>query len=120
MSHDPLSELHQLAAQIGSEIVVEHGAVYLSGPGAFDARRIGSASDLVTARDTLKRRVRAQGGTVPFDAAAYLTTPEARAEFLRAALETRDAEFIAHARDVIARAAATEDGKPGGGGSPRR
>ena len=119
MSHDPLSELHQLAAQLGSEIVVEHGAVYLCGPGAFDDRRIGSASDLAIARDTLKRQVRAQGGTVPFDAATYLTTPEARDEFLRAALETEDVEFIAHARDMIARAAATENGKPRGDGSPR-
>jgi DNA-binding phage protein len=44
------------------------------------------------------------GAVLVFDAAAYLTTPEARDEFLRAALETEDAEFIAHARDVIARA----------------
>lgn len=104
MSYDTLSELHQLAAQLGSKIVVEYGAVYLSGSGVFDDRRIGSASDLATARDILKRQVWAQGGTVPFDAAAYLTTTEARNEFLRAALETEDAEFIARARDVIARA----------------
>lgn len=46
--------------------------------------------------------------TTPFDAAAFLSTPETRAEFLRDALETEDAAFIAHAKDVIARAAAAQ------------
>lgn len=41
-----------------------------------------------------------------FDAAKYLGDPDARAEFLRDALETGDAGYIAHAKDVIARAAA--------------
>ena len=47
--------------------------------------------------------------TIPFDAAAYLTTQEAIDEFLRAALETEDANFISHARHVIERAVSNSD-----------
>lgn len=46
--------------------------------------------------------------TSPFDATRYLRDPEARAEFMRAAMETGDPAFIAHARDVVARAAAAD------------
>ncbi|MDQ7262273.1 putative addiction module antidote protein [Paracoccus sp. PS-1] len=42
--------------------------------------------------------------TTPFDAAKYLGTPEAQTEFLRDALETGDAGYIAHALGVIVRA----------------
>lgn len=42
--------------------------------------------------------------TTPFDAARYLGTPEAEAVFLRDALETGDAGYIAHALGVIVRA----------------
>lgn len=42
--------------------------------------------------------------TTPFDAAKYLGTPEAQEEFLRDALESGDAGYIAHALGVIARA----------------
>jgi probable addiction module antidote protein len=40
----------------------------------------------------------------PFDAADYLESDEAMAEYLTAALETEDAAFIADALGVIARA----------------
>jgi probable addiction module antidote protein len=42
--------------------------------------------------------------TIPFDAAEFLTTPEAQAEFLTDALETADAGYIAHALGIVARA----------------
>jgi probable addiction module antidote protein len=42
--------------------------------------------------------------TSPFDAADYLDSPEAQAEYMTAALETGDAEFIRDAVGVIARA----------------
>jgi probable addiction module antidote protein len=42
--------------------------------------------------------------TYPFDAADYLDTPEAIAEFLTAALETGDASFIAKSVGVASRA----------------
>ena len=42
--------------------------------------------------------------TIPFDAARYLSTPEAQAELLNDALEIGDAGYIAHALGVIARA----------------
>ncbi len=42
--------------------------------------------------------------TTPFDAAKYLTTPEAQAVFIRDALATGDAGYIAQALAVIARA----------------
>jgi probable addiction module antidote protein len=42
--------------------------------------------------------------TTPFDAAAYLDTPSAIAEYLTAALETDDAAVIARAVGVAARA----------------
>ncbi|MAM38693.1 MAG: transcriptional regulator, partial [Erythrobacter sp.] len=44
--------------------------------------------------------------TKPFDAAEHLRDPESRAEYLRAAMETGDADFIANAREIVARAAA--------------
>lgn len=46
--------------------------------------------------------------TSPFDTAKYLGDPEARAEFLQDAIETGDAAFIIHAKEVIARAAVAE------------
>lgn len=42
--------------------------------------------------------------TTPFDAAEYLDTPEAHAEFITAALETGDAAFIRDAVNTVARA----------------
>ena len=42
--------------------------------------------------------------TFPFDAAAYLSAPEAQAELLTDALETGDASYIANALGTIARA----------------
>lgn len=42
--------------------------------------------------------------TTPFDAAAYLDTPESQAELLSDAFETGDASYIAHALGVVARA----------------
>ncbi|MBS7702703.1 addiction module antidote protein [Chelatococcus asaccharovorans] len=42
--------------------------------------------------------------TTPFDAAKYLGDPESQAVFLRDALETGDAGYIAHALGVIVRA----------------
>jgi probable addiction module antidote protein len=42
--------------------------------------------------------------TRPFDAAEFLDTEEAQAEFLTAALEENDAEFFAYALGVVARA----------------
>jgi probable addiction module antidote protein len=42
--------------------------------------------------------------TTAFDAAAYLETPEAQAEFVAAALETGDRAHIASALGVVARA----------------
>lgn len=42
--------------------------------------------------------------TTPFDAAEYLDTPEAQAEFITAALETGDAAFIRDAVNTVARA----------------
>ena len=42
--------------------------------------------------------------TTPFDAADYLDTAEARAEYMTAALETGDVEFIRDAVGVVARA----------------
>lgn len=39
-----------------------------------------------------------------FDAAEYLDSPEARAEYLRAAMETEDMPFILDAIGVLARA----------------
>ena len=42
--------------------------------------------------------------TTPFDATKYLADPEAQAIFLRDALETGDAGYIAHPHGVIARA----------------
>ena len=42
--------------------------------------------------------------TTPFDAAKYLEHPEAQAAFLRDALESGDAGYIAHALGVIVRA----------------
>ena len=42
--------------------------------------------------------------TSPFDAADYLDTAEARAEYMTAALETGDTEFIRDAVGVVARA----------------
>jgi probable addiction module antidote protein len=42
--------------------------------------------------------------TLPFDAARYLTSPEAQAELLSDAMETGDAGYIANSLGVIARA----------------
>lgn len=42
--------------------------------------------------------------TTPFDAAAYLDTPESQAELLTDAFETGDAGYIARALGVVARA----------------
>jgi probable addiction module antidote protein len=42
--------------------------------------------------------------TIPFDAAEFLASSEAQAEFLTDALETGDAGTIAHALGIIARA----------------
>ena len=42
--------------------------------------------------------------TTRFDAASYLDTPKARAEYLTAALETGDADFVRDALGVVARA----------------
>lgn len=42
--------------------------------------------------------------TTAFDAAEYLDTPEAQAEFITAALETGDAAFIRDAVNTVARA----------------
>jgi probable addiction module antidote protein len=42
--------------------------------------------------------------TTPFDAAEYLDTPEAQAEFITAALETGDAAFIRDSVNMVARA----------------
>lgn len=42
--------------------------------------------------------------TEPFDAARYLTSPEAQAELLNDALASGDAGYVAHALGVIARA----------------
>jgi probable addiction module antidote protein len=42
--------------------------------------------------------------TTRFDAADYLDTPEARAEYMTAALETGDVDFIRDAVGVVARA----------------
>lgn len=42
--------------------------------------------------------------TSRFDAAEHLKTEEMRDEFLRAALETNDPSYIAHAVGVVARA----------------
>ncbi|WP_225028035.1 addiction module antidote protein [Xinfangfangia pollutisoli] len=42
--------------------------------------------------------------TTPFDAAIYLGDPEAEAAFLRDALETGDAGYVAHTLGVIVRA----------------
>ena len=39
--------------------------------------------------------------TTPFDAADYLTTPQARAEYMTAAFETGDLEFIRDALGVV-------------------
>ena len=48
--------------------------------------------------------------TTPFDAAAFLCDPDARIEFLRDALESGNAGYIANAREVVARAARRTDG----------
>lgn len=42
--------------------------------------------------------------TVPFDAAEYLTTAEAQAELISDALESGNANYVAHALGVVARA----------------
>jgi probable addiction module antidote protein len=42
--------------------------------------------------------------TTRFDAAEYLSTPEAQAEFITAALETGDAAYVRDAVGVVARA----------------
>lgn len=42
--------------------------------------------------------------TVPFDAADYLDTPEAQAEFLADAFESGDARYLTHALGIVARA----------------
>lgn len=42
--------------------------------------------------------------TRPFDAAEYLDTPEAQAEFLAAAFETGEEDFIKEALATVARA----------------
>lgn len=42
--------------------------------------------------------------TTRFDAASHLDTPEARAEYLTAAFESGDAEFVRDAFGVVARA----------------
>jgi probable addiction module antidote protein len=42
--------------------------------------------------------------TTRFDAATYLDTPKARAEYLTAAFETGDADFVRDALGVVARA----------------
>jgi probable addiction module antidote protein len=42
--------------------------------------------------------------TAPFDAADYLTTPQARAEYMTAAFETGDLEFIRDALGVVVKA----------------
>jgi len=42
--------------------------------------------------------------TTPFDAADYLTTPQARAEYMTAAFETGDLEFIRDALGVVVKA----------------
>lgn len=55
--------------------------------------------------------------TTPFDAAKYLTTPEAQAVLICDALATGDAGYIAHALAVIARARG-DDGTPKGELSP--
>ncbi len=47
--------------------------------------------------------------TTRFDAADYLDTPEARAEYMTAALETGDVDFIRDAVGVVARARHDKD-----------
>jgi DNA-binding phage protein len=44
--------------------------------------------------------------TTPFDAADYLGTREAQVEYIAAAFETGDPEFIRDARGLVARARA--------------
>ena len=56
--------------------------------------------------------------TIAFDAAQYLSSPEAQAELLTDALETGDAGYIANALGVIARARGMTEvarGAAGGG-----
>ena len=53
--------------------------------------------------------------TTSFDAARYLTTPEAQAELLSDALESGDAGYIANALGVIARARGMTDVARGAG-----
>jgi probable addiction module antidote protein len=47
--------------------------------------------------------------TEPFDAARYLTAPEAQAELLNDAFSSGDAAYVAHALGVIARARGMTD-----------
>ncbi|MBN9071326.1 MAG: putative addiction module antidote protein [Rhizobiales bacterium] len=42
--------------------------------------------------------------TTQFDAAKYLDTPESQAELISDALESGDAQYLAHALGVVARA----------------
>jgi probable addiction module antidote protein len=42
--------------------------------------------------------------TFPFDAAKYLTTPEAQADLLADAFDSGDARYIANALGIVARA----------------
>ncbi len=42
--------------------------------------------------------------TEPFDAARYITSPEAQSELLNDALASGDARYVSHALGVIARA----------------
>lgn len=59
--------------------------------------------------------------TDPFDPAEFLDSEEARAEYVRAALETGDAAFVARALAAVARAReAAALGRGGGSGAPAR
>jgi probable addiction module antidote protein len=53
--------------------------------------------------------------TEPFDAARYLTSPEAHAELLNDALASGNASYVAHALGVIAHARGMTDVARGAG-----
>ncbi|MEC8847301.1 MAG: hypothetical protein VXW81_09355 [Pseudomonadota bacterium] len=58
--------------------------------------------------------------TTPFDAAPYVTTAEAAAAFITAALDTDNAGHVAEALGVVARAQGHDRGRGRRRGQPRR
>jgi len=95
-------------ASFGSTMAPATGSISAVGAGwstsCSAAARSGHRTGTSSGPERWRRRSAMTIETTPFDAARYLGDPETQAIFLKDALETGDAGYIAHALGVIVRA----------------